>query len=52
MTEELYDYLLKEWRFNNHPKYLKYFELWISNISENQIFHFNRMMISGDIYKK
>lgn len=40
MTEILFNYLRERFRTNNHPKYLKYFDEWISNISENQIHYF------------
>lgn len=37
VNQELYDYLLHEWKFNNHVKYLKYFSEWIENLTEKQI---------------
>lgn len=52
MNDKLYEWLKTHWRYNNHPKYLKYFDDWVENITENQIIHFNRMMIDGDIYQK
>lgn len=33
---KLKEYLLKEWRFNNHIKYLGRFEEWYGNITEDQ----------------
>lgn len=40
MTQELHYYLQKEWMKNNHPKYHKYFEEWVVNITPNQIHYF------------
>ena len=37
MNSELKEYLLHEWKWNNHVKYLKYFEDWIGNLTEPQI---------------
>lgn len=37
MNSELREYLLHEWKFNNHVKYLKYFEDWIGCLMEQQI---------------
>lgn len=45
MKEELKNYL--EWRFmkNNHPKYLKYCELWIRNLRFSQLQYFEKEMV-------
>lgn len=40
MTQELHYYLQKEWMKNNHPKYHKYFDEWVVNITPNQIHYF------------
>ena len=40
MTEILFNYLRERFRTSNHSKYLKYFDEWVSNISENQIHYF------------
>ena len=40
MTDELYRYLEKEWRYNNHSKYQKYFKEWVSNVTPQQILYF------------
>ena len=34
--DELYEYLKNEWRYNNHPKYMKYFDDWYNNLTERQ----------------
>jgi len=47
MDSELKEYLLHEWKFNNHTKYLKYFEDWIVNVTENQIVFYSAYRI-GD----
>ena len=41
MTEELRQYLWTEFKFNNLPKYYKYFDTWIENLTENQILYYN-----------
>lgn len=40
ISKDLWEYLEQRFRRNNHSKYLKYFDEWISNISENQIHYF------------
>lgn len=58
MTEELYYYLDKEFRFNNLKKYYdKYFKLWIDNLTEEQIIGFAKYLednkkYNGNIYAK
>jgi hypothetical protein len=44
MDKQLYDYIEKEWRLCNHTKYQKYFNVWIKNITDSQIFHFRKDM--------
>lgn len=36
----LKDYLWDEFKRSNHPKYYKYFEVWFSNLTENQILYY------------
>ena len=52
MNDRLYKWLEKQWLYNNHKKYHKYFTEWVSNINIEQLDHFERMMISGNIYNK
>lgn len=40
MNNVLYEHLRQQFYRNNHPKYRKYFEEWISNITESQISYF------------
>ena len=40
MTEEVKQYLWAEFKFNNLPKYYKYFDTWIENLTENQILYY------------
>ena len=40
MSKDLWEYLEQRFKRNNHPKYLKYFDEWVSNISETQIHYF------------
>lgn len=42
----LFDYLRERFYRNNHAKYRKYFDEWISNITENQLFYFEKERIS------
>ena len=37
MSEWLKQYLWNEFKFNNLPKYYKYFDEWISNLTDVQI---------------
>ena len=45
MTDELYDWLKREWIFSNVKKYHKYFKTWIENITEAQIIGYKNQMI-------
>ena len=44
MTKELYNWLELRFRQDNHPKYTRYFEEWISNITDGQILGFSKQM--------
>ena len=44
MTEELYDWLKREYIYSNIKKYHKYFKIWIANITESQIIGFSEQM--------
>ena len=37
ITKELIEYLKETWKRDNHPKYQKYFEEWMANLTPNQI---------------
>ena len=43
MSDRLYIYLKFEWEKNNLPKYKKYFDNWINNLTENQIYYYNTL---------
>jgi len=45
MNNELYQYLKNEWRENNLPKYQRYFEEWVSNLTETQIYYYNKLWL-------
>lgn len=47
MVQELKEYLKKEWKYNNHNKYQKYFDEWVKNLTNNQIYHFRKQMIKA-----
>lgn len=40
MLEVIYEYLRRRFYQNNHTKYHKYFEEWVSNLTESQIYYF------------
>jgi hypothetical protein len=40
MTSELYEHLKQQFYWNNHPKYRKYFEEWVNNLTPIQIEYF------------
>ena len=48
MSSILIDYLEKEWKYSNHKKYYKYFNAWLENLTENQIYYFNINMIKNN----
>lgn len=43
-TDELKIYLQREWKYNVHKRYQKYFDLWYENITNEQIIFFNAWM--------
>lgn len=49
MTKKLYNWLKEEWKTSNHKKYQKYFEEWVSNLTESQILGFNKMRTANYI---
>lgn len=51
MTDRLYKWLETRWKYDNHKKYQKYFEEWISNITDSQIRGFSKMMKKDNIYE-
>jgi hypothetical protein len=42
----LYNWLEKEWRECNAPKYQHYFKEWVENLTEDQINGFEKMRTS------
>jgi len=40
MIEVIYEYLRRRFYQNNHAKYRKYFEEWVVNLTESQIYYF------------
>lgn len=41
----LNEYLLLRFNRSNHPKYRKYAEEWISNLTKEQLFYFRKEML-------
>ena len=37
MTEELFEHLSQQFYWNNHTKYIKYFDEWVNNLTPTQI---------------
>lgn len=44
ISQQLKSYLWQEFSKNNLPKYYRYFEQWISNLTYNQIAYFTAYM--------
>lgn len=42
MTKVMYEYLKQRFYRNNHAKYRKYFDEWVSNVTETQIDYFEK----------
>jgi len=42
VSNEMKEYLRKRFYYNNHPKYRKYFDEWLSGICESQIMYFEK----------
>ena len=42
INNEMKEYLRKRFYYNNHPKYRKYFEEWLSGICYSQILYFEK----------
>jgi hypothetical protein len=49
MNKILYQWLKYEWAESNHIKYQKYFEVWIKNLTDDQILGFDKMRTSDNI---
>ena len=43
MNKALYNWLEREWLENNHVKYHIHFKSWVDNLTESQIFGFDKM---------
>ena len=46
ITPQLKSYLWQEFNKNNLPKYYKYFEQWVSNLTDNQVAYFTAYMLN------
>jgi len=49
MNKTLYEWLKSEWKISNHPKYQKYFEEWVKNLTDDQISGFEKMRNADNI---
>ena len=45
MNDRLYKYLQDEWKLNNLSKYQKYFEEWVGDLTDNQIYYYNTLWL-------
>ena len=45
MNDQLYSYLKYQWKICNNPKYQKYFDEWVINLTDNQIFYYNKLWL-------
>lgn len=43
MDNDLKLYLYNEWVKNNNTKYHKYFDVWFNNLTDTQIFYYNKL---------
>jgi hypothetical protein len=49
VNDKVYRYLEEEWEKCNSKKYQKYFKEWIGNITENQIYYYNKLWVRKNI---
>lgn len=49
MNEILRKYIWEDFRRSNLPKYYKYFDMWVDNLTDNQIYFWNIRMTTGRI---
>ena len=45
MNDKLYQYLKKEFEFNNLKKYHNLFETWVNNLTLNQIEYYKKLWL-------
>lgn len=45
MNEQLYKYLQEHWKTCNLPKYQKYFNEWVANLTPDQINGYNQFWL-------
>ena len=50
IDKTLYDWLKYQWRISNHNKYQHYFKTWVANLTDAQVFGFNKMKEKENIY--
>lgn len=43
-SKELREYLEREFRYNVHKRYHKYFDLWYENLTDTQVMYYNAWM--------
>ena len=42
VSNDMKEYLRKRFYYNNHPKYRKYFDEWLSGICDSQVMYFEK----------
>lgn len=45
MEDKLYEWLKLRWKYDNLPKYQKYFEGWVKNLTNSQIDGFAKQLM-------
>jgi len=45
MDDILYRYLENQWKICNHPKYQKYFNVWVKNLTKTQIYYYKKLWL-------
>jgi hypothetical protein len=45
MNDILLKYLHENFKNSNHPKYHKHFNEWLNNLTENQIYYYNKLWL-------
>lgn len=44
MNEQLRNYIWLDFKRNNLPKYYHYFDMWVGNLTDTQIYYWNLRM--------
>jgi hypothetical protein len=51
INQTLYNKLKKHFKYNNHKKYYKYFDVWITNVTYEQLYNYDsKLWIEKEYY--